>query len=84
MAAIGVRVGVEPRPDDIFALGFLARGQVLVQGARVLVQVLGRAELERVDEDGDRDRAARAGQLTGPAEQRPVAVVQGAHRRHED
>ncbi|HWY85539.1 MAG TPA: DUF1549 domain-containing protein, partial [Gemmataceae bacterium] len=29
MAAIGVRTRLEPRPDDMFALGFLARGAVI-------------------------------------------------------
>jgi hypothetical protein len=29
MAAIGVRSRLEPRPDDLFALGFLARGAVI-------------------------------------------------------
>src|SRR5438477_8877715 len=28
MAAVGVRSRLEPRPDDLFALGFLARGAV--------------------------------------------------------
>ena len=32
MTATGVRVDVEPRPDDMFALGFLARGQVIRDG----------------------------------------------------
>jgi hypothetical protein len=32
MTATGVRVPVEPRPDDMFALGFLARGQVIRDG----------------------------------------------------
>lgn len=32
MTATGVRLRVEPRPDDMFALGFLARGQVLRDG----------------------------------------------------
>src|SRR5205823_7681820 len=32
MAAVGVRSKVEPRPDDMFALGFLARGAVIRDG----------------------------------------------------
>ena len=32
MAAVGVRSRIEPRPDDQFALGFLARGAVLRDG----------------------------------------------------
>ena len=32
MSATGVRSRVEPRPDDLFALGFLARGDVLRDG----------------------------------------------------
>jgi hypothetical protein len=32
MTATGVRVPVEPRPDDMFALGLLARGQVIRDG----------------------------------------------------
>ena len=32
MAAIGVRSKLEPRPDDMFALGFLARGDVVRDG----------------------------------------------------
>ena len=30
--AVGVRSKVEPRPDDMFALGFLARGAVIRDG----------------------------------------------------
>jgi hypothetical protein len=32
MAAVGVRSKAEPRPDDMFALGFLARGDVVRDG----------------------------------------------------
>jgi hypothetical protein len=32
MTATGVRVPVDPRPDDMFALGFLARGHVIRDG----------------------------------------------------
>jgi hypothetical protein len=32
MSATGVRSRVEPRPDDLFALGFLARGDVIRDG----------------------------------------------------
>src|SRR5207253_1449092 len=32
MAAVGVRSKLEPRPDDVFALGFLARGDVVRDG----------------------------------------------------
>ena len=32
MTATGVRIPVDPRPDDMFALGFLARGQVIRDG----------------------------------------------------
>ena len=32
MAAVGVRSRLEPRPDDMFALGFLARGAVIRDG----------------------------------------------------
>ncbi|HET6249798.1 MAG TPA: DUF1549 and DUF1553 domain-containing protein [Tepidisphaeraceae bacterium] len=32
MTATGVRVPIEPRPDDMFALGFLSRGQVIRDG----------------------------------------------------
>ncbi len=32
MAAVGVRSKLEPRPDDLFALGFLARGDVVRDG----------------------------------------------------
>ncbi|HZZ71065.1 MAG TPA: DUF1553 domain-containing protein [Pirellulales bacterium] len=32
LTATGVRVPIEPRPDDQFALGFLARGQVIRDG----------------------------------------------------
>ena len=32
MAAVGVRSKLEPRPDDMFALGFLARGDVVRDG----------------------------------------------------
>jgi hypothetical protein len=35
MSATGVRSRVEPRPDDVFALGFLARGHVLRDGKDV-------------------------------------------------
>lgn len=35
MAAVGVRSRIEPRPDDMFALGFLARGHVLRDGRDV-------------------------------------------------
>src|SRR5437588_311500 len=33
MEAVGIRNRIEPRPDDLFALGFLARGAVTRDGA---------------------------------------------------
>jgi hypothetical protein len=36
MAAVGRRQKLEPRPEDVFALGFLARGDVIRDGKEVL------------------------------------------------
>ena len=36
MAAVGVRQKLEPRPEDLFALGFLSRGDVIRDGKEVL------------------------------------------------
>jgi hypothetical protein len=67
------------REDQVHALR-LAGGQVGVERAGVAVEVLVRAELERVHEDG-RDRAGRA--FARDAHQRAVALVQRAHRHHD-
>ena len=66
--------------DDVDALGG-THLEVGVEGAGIAVEVLGRGELHRVDEDADHDRAGR-GRARG-AHQAGVAVVQGAHGRHE-
>ena len=59
---------------------FGTRGEVPLEGARIAGDVLGIAELQRVDEDGDGDDVALFG---GPGDERPVSVVQRAHRRYE-
>ena len=70
------RVGGE---DDVDTLR-LADREVARLVARVLHEVVGDVELARVDEDrDDGGRVVRAGDL----HQRPVAVVEPAHRRHE-
>ena len=57
------------------------RGQVLVERARVGVEILACPELQRVDED--RHHHDRAGNALGRANQRQVALVQRTHGGHE-
>src|SRR5260370_31276004 len=60
-----------------------ADGDVLVERAGIAVQILARAELERVDEHADQQGAAGSGELPRAAKERPVTGVQRAHGRHE-
>ena len=53
-----------------------------LERAGVLVEVLVRPELRRVDEDGRGDVAVGPGQPPALAQQRRVAGVQGAHGGH--
>jgi hypothetical protein len=56
------------------------RGEVVVPGAGIAVEVLAGPELGRVDEHRHHDRR-RA--LAGGPDERAVPLVQGAHRRHQ-
>ena len=73
--AVGVDLAGGRGQHDVDALDG-ADGQVGLQGPGVGVEVLPRAELQGVDEDGDDDVV---GVLTGEADQRDVTLVQGAH-----
>ncbi len=57
--------------------------QIGLQGARVALQVLTGAELERVDEDRHHDLTQRTHPVPGRAHQRGVALVQRTHG-HDD
>src|SRR6185369_1854719 len=65
--------------DDINAAG-TGDGTVALQVARVALQVLARAELDRVDEDREHQDVAAGACL---AQQRGVTLVQIAHGRHK-
>ena len=66
--------------DEVDAARRSQSGDVGVEGARVGPEILVGGKLPRVDEDGDGD-----GVVVAPREldEREVAVVQRAHRRHE-
>ena len=57
-----------------------AHGQILLQGAGVVGDVLGVAELQRVHEDADGHRVALG---PGPGHQRDVPGVQRPHGGHQ-
>ncbi len=67
------------RPQQIDA-GFAQQRAVLHQLARIGVEILVRAELQRIDEDRHRHAIGHATRL---AHQHEVPVVQRAHRRHQ-
>ena len=58
----------------------LALREVAGEVAGIAVEIFARAELQRVDEDRDDDEIAG---VAGRAHERPVTLVQEAHRRHE-
>src|SRR5262245_15128253 len=65
--------------EDIDA-GFFGEGGVALLFARICSEIFARPELGRVDEQaGDDDLVF----LAGGAEEREMALVKGAHRRHE-
>src|SRR5690606_14171842 len=61
----------------------LGQLRVRVQSAGVAVEVLALPELQRVDEDGDDDLAVGSRYPARGADQRGVALVQGAHGHHD-
>ena len=65
---------------DLHTLG-PQRVEVVVERARVRVEVLARPELQRVDEDRHHDDGTR--HPAGGADQRQMSVVQRAHRGHQ-
>ena len=71
-STVGANTKSTPRPSSSV--------EVAVEVARVLVEVLVRAELQRVHEDRDDDRV---GELARPLDEGEVPVVQGAQGRHE-
>ena len=78
---VGVHLAGVGREDE-FAADGLELGHVVVEGARVGLEVLALAELQRVDEDR-RDHHGTRQRLRGP-HQFEVPLVQGAHGGHED
>src|SRR5262249_51808492 len=62
---------------------FCADRDVTLERAWIAVQVLARAELERVDEHGRHERPVWPADMASLAQQRPVTVVQRAHGRHQ-
>ena len=74
----GIHLLLAGREDDFDALALELRA-VVGEGARILVEVLGRGELQAVHED--RGDGAVAVPLRD-AHEREVALVQVAHRRH--
>ena len=78
--AVGVHLPGRGREDGVHARG-LEFFDVGVEGAGVGVQVLALRELQRVDEDADRDEGARDRLCC--LDQGKVAFVERAHRGHE-
>ena len=66
-------------PHQIDALGF-AQLEILRFIARVMLEILRLSELQRVHEHRDRDVV---GVRARSPQQRPMPLVQRAHRRHE-
>src|SRR6185295_2131403 len=67
------------RKNELHALG-IEQAPVVVESARIALEILARGELQAIDEDAHRDRACVA---PGEAHQRNMPGVQIAHRRHE-
>ena len=68
------------RDEDDVGPGLGADEQVALERPRVVRDVLGVAELQRVHEDADRHHVALG---AGPRHERAVPVVQRAHGRHQ-
>ncbi len=78
---VRVHVGRGRSEHDLDALG-AQQFEVVVERARVGIEILSRAELQGIDEDRHDDDAARH-PLGGP-HQGQMALVQRAHRGHQD
>ena len=77
--AVGVDLLDRRRVDEV-GPGLGGQAQVALLVARVALEVLAGAELGRVDEEAHHDHVALG---AGGAQQREVALVQVAHRRHQ-
>ena len=72
--------GFDRRRVDELDAGLSGEAQVALLVARVAVEILARPELGRVDEEAHDDQVALG---AGGAQQREVALMEEAHRRHQ-
>ena len=81
---IGLRAGgihlLRPGREQQVDAQLLQQRSIAFQGARILGQIFRRAELQRIDEDGNRGHVAAR---LRRAHQRQMAFVQSAHGGHE-
>ncbi len=72
------------RGEDHVCAVVAAEAEIFDEGARIFGEIFVGSELQRIDEETDDDVAIRTGDLTCGADEFGMALVEGAHGRHED